>query len=90
MRINLALLLVLALLVLLMATPVFAQENQPVGGCPDNFHLHNTMDHTDHEGHSHHHIGNDQDQNGDGFLCVKHVGESGINHVHIDNNVPLN
>jgi hypothetical protein len=30
------------------------------------------------------------DRNGDGFLCVKHVGKNGNNHVHKDNNVPLN
>lgn len=80
---------VTAFLFILIITPALAHQHEPVGGCPDGFHLHDIMDHTDHEGHNHHHIGNDKDQNGDGFLCVKHVGEEGINHVHIDNNVPL-
>jgi hypothetical protein len=29
------------------------------------------------------------DRNGDGYLCVKHVGAGENNHVHKDNNVPL-
>ena len=60
-----------------------------VAGCPDNFHLHDMADmQGDPAGADHHHIGNDTDQNGDGFLCMKHVGKAGRNHVHIDNNVP--
>jgi hypothetical protein len=41
----------------------------------------------DHEEHMHHHIGNDADQNGDGYLCMKMAAND--NHVHIDNNVPF-
>ena len=32
----------------------------------------------------------DADQNGDGFICGKHVGKDGKVHVHTDNNLPLN
>ena len=59
----------------------------PVVGCPKSFALHHA--HAAHEGHSHHHVGNDKDANGDGYICVKHVGKNGKNHVHIDNNVPV-
>ncbi len=84
-------LIIVILLMLLLSTTALAQDAEPVGGCPDSFHLHNAMDHGDgHADHMHHHIGNDKDQNGDGYLCVKHVGKDGKNHVHIDNNVPLN
>ena len=57
-----------------------------IGGCPDSFELHMVMPHQDH---GHHHVGTDTDLNGDGYLCAKVVGVNGINHVHIDNNVPL-
>jgi hypothetical protein len=81
-------LLIAMLLVLSIAITAFAENGDPVGGCPGSFELHQMMDH-DHEGeHMHHHIGNDKDQNGDGYLCMKHVGKDGNNHVHIDNNVP--
>lgn len=63
-----------------------ADAGTPIGGCPDNFELHQM--HEEGGGETHHHIGNDADQNGDGFLCMKHVGAAGANHVHIDNNVP--
>jgi hypothetical protein len=33
------------------------------------------------------HAGTDADQNGDGFICVKHVTPGENIHVHIDNNV---
>ena len=82
-------LLIAMLLVFSIAFTAFAEESAPAGGCPDSFELHQMMNH-DHEGeHMHHHIGNDKDQNGDGYLCMKHVGKDGNNHVHIDNNVPL-
>ncbi len=83
--------IIVVMLLMVFSTIAVAQEAEPIGGCPDNFHLHQMMDHGDgHSGHMHHHIGNDKDQNGDGYLCVKHVGKDGNNHVHIDNNVPLN
>ena len=36
------------------------------------------------EGHKH--VGNDRDQSGDGYVCVKHAGKDGNTHVHADNN----
>lgn len=74
-------------LALSMVTFVAASEGEPQGGCPDNFQLQMVMDHP-HEGH-HHHVGNDQDLNGDGWICGKHVSANGNVHVHIDNNIPL-
>jgi hypothetical protein len=82
-------LLIAILLVFSISIPAFAEESTPAGGCPASFELHQMMDH-DHEGeHMHHHIGNDMDQNGDGYLCMKHVGKDGNNHIHIDNDVQL-
>jgi len=78
------------LVALILSTAVFAQDNAPVGGCPDGFHLHHVMDHDNHIGHMHQHVGSAADQNGDGYLCVSHVSVNGNIHVHIDNNVPLN
>jgi len=37
----------------------------------------------------HDHIGIDTDANGDGYVCMKHVGPGGSLHLHIDNNLPL-
>ncbi len=71
------------LMLALSAVSGFAQE--PVGDCPNGFHLHATMDH--HDGEAHQHVGTDDDQNGDGFICAKHVSADGSIHVHIDNNV---
>lgn len=68
---------------------VFADAGEPAGGCPDNFRLHQVMAHDHMDMGDHLHIGNDQDNNGDGWICGKHVGVSGNNHVHIDNNIPL-
>ena len=90
MKIVFRSLMILVLLVPLMATVAFAETGDPVGGCPSGFHLHNLMDHDDHADHMHQHIGNDKDQNGDGYICVKHVSRDGSIHVHIDNNIPLN
>jgi hypothetical protein len=87
-KLNLILAIVM-LLSLLLATAVSAEELQePVGGCPDSFELMMMHDH-DGDEHMHHHVGNDKDQNGDGWLCMKYVGRDGKNHVHTDNNVPL-
>lgn len=82
--------IIVVLLAVILSTTALAQSGDPVGGCPDGFHLHQMMDHDDHAGHMHQHVGNDKDQNGDGYLCVKHVGKDGKIHVHIDNNIPLN
>ena len=82
--------LLLTTIVLMLATVSLAAGSEaPVGGCPDDFHLHTVMDHdSDHQG-QHQHVGSDKDLNGDGWICVKHVSEDGSVHVHIDNNVPL-
>ncbi len=82
-------LVIAMLLVFSIGLTAFAEDSAPAGGCPSGFELHQMMEH-DHEGeHMHHHIGNDKDQNGDGYLCMQHVGDGGNNHVHIDNYVPL-
>ena len=79
------------LLVMLVTAPVLATHGKdPVGGCPVGFELHDMNMPHDHGDHPHKHVGNDKDQNGDGWLCVKHAGPNGSIHVHIDNNVPLN
>ena len=80
--------LVTILVLLLAGTALAGNNGGPVGGCPDEFDLHSIADHN-HEEHEHHHIGSDVDRNGDGYLCVKHVGADESNHVHKDNNVPL-
>lgn len=82
--------ILLILLTLVFSANVFAEDGEPVGGCPDSFHLHNVMDHDNHAGHTHQHVGSAADQNGDGYLCVKHVSVDENIHIHIDNNVPLN
>ncbi|MBW7884325.1 MAG: hypothetical protein H3C34_17125 [Caldilineaceae bacterium] len=85
---QLLVVLAIASMLLFASAGVASAEHgtEPVGGCPDGFMLHHM--HEMHGGHHHHHIGNDADQNGDLYLCVKHVGKGGKNHVHIDNNVP--
>ena len=66
------------------AVPVFAQS-EPIAGCPTGFHLHMLGDH--HEGDGHVHVGTEADQNGDGWVCARHVSSDGAIHVHIDNAV---
>ena len=81
--------LVIALVLLLNVASMPVSAQGPVGSCPPSFELHEAHHH-DHDGeHSHHHIGTDTDKNADGYLCMKHVGKHGNNHVHIDNNLPL-
>lgn len=53
--------------------------------CPPGFTLEEVMPHEDHP---HHHVGTSADQNGDGFICMKHVTPDESIHVHVDNNVP--
>lgn len=62
-------------------------HGEPVGGCPPPFTPHPAADHEHPE--THRHIGNDTDQNGDGWICVKPSGKDNKNHVHIDNVLPL-
>lgn len=87
MRRLLFALIMVAALTLAFGGLALADHGAPVGGCPDGFELHH-IHVMDGDEHMHHHIGNDADQNGDGYLCMKHVGADGNNHVHIDNNVP--
>lgn len=78
---------IVAALTLAVGGIALADHGAPAGGCPDGFKLHHMHMMEDGE-HMHHHIGNDADQNRDGYLCMKHGGQDGNNHVHIDNNVP--
>ena len=84
--------LLVTIIVLLLSVAmigVVAADEGPQGGCPPNWQLHMVSDHN-HDGQGdHHHIGNDSDRNGDGYICGKHVGSGGKNHVHIDNNIPF-
>lgn len=78
-------------LVMLLSTGLtpaaLADAHGPTYGCPDRFELHPAMDHDQDHQHPHQHIGSDEDRNGDGYICVKHLKDD--RHVHIDNNVPL-
>ena len=77
----------LASLAVVGASPARASSDAvPVGDCPNSFHMHQV--HGTHGDHEHNHVGNSDDRNGDGYVCAIHVGESGKNHVHIDNNIP--
>ena len=82
----------LAVLLLSTAGLALAEGNEPLGGCPPHFELHNMADHMDHEHHDHHlPKGGVLDRNGDGYVCVKHIGQGGMMfHLHIDNNFPFN
>ena len=80
---------ILGLLLSLSVVTVAFASGGPIRGCPDNFKLHQAMDHDGHHDHPHKHVGTDTDRNGDGWICVKHVSVDGNVHVHIDNNVPL-
>ncbi len=66
------------------------EGDAPIETCPPSFdHMHRVHadgSHSDHEHPPHRHVGNDQDQNGDGWVCVKHTGKDGSVHVHTDNN----
>lgn len=75
-------LIVLAAVLLAVPSSAFALS-EPVAGCPDGFHLHLVGDH--HDGEDHLHAGTADDQNGDGWICAKHVSLDGSIHVHIDN-----
>ena len=91
MRQFLPALLAITILALGTAGLAYAHEGEPMYGCPESFDLHMaTMDHMDDM--DHHHVGLDMevaDINEDGWICMKHVGSDGLNHVHIDNNFPV-
>jgi hypothetical protein len=78
-----------AIVALLVAAPLaFAEPGEPVGDCPPGFMLHPAGEH-DHEEHAEHrHVGLDldSDANGDGWMCVRHVGGEQHVHVFVDNN----
>jgi len=78
---------VLVVLLLLVTAAFVYAEGEPAGGCPPGFELHPAMPHDDHHGHRH--VGTAADQNGDGWICVRHVSVDGNVHVHIDNRLPL-
>lgn len=71
-------LIVVSILSLGSAFPVTA-ATKPVGGCPTGFTLHEVGEHMDHPDH---HIGLAADLNGNGFLCMKPLGNE--LHVHVD------
>ena len=80
--------LVFALLVVILVAQftvptVLAEE--PTGSCPPRFMLEEVMPHNEHH---HQHVGTSADQNGDGFICMKHVTPDDSIHVHMDNNMP--
>jgi hypothetical protein len=78
------------LLVLVLAAPALATHGEPPkGSCPEGFELHDMSVPHEHGDHPHKHVGNDKDQNQDGYLCVKHVGQNGAIHIHVDNDLPL-
>ena len=65
--------------------PTVLAASEPVGSCPSGFTLELAMDH---DAHHHSHVGTDADQNGDGFICMRHVTPIDKVHVHTDNNRP--
>jgi hypothetical protein len=80
-----ALMLVMLLSLGIAPTTSAGHDTPPVkGGCPKPF----GEPHPAHPHDLHHerHIGTDADQNGDGYICVKHISPD--KHLHIDNNVP--
>ncbi len=91
MRQFLTALLAITILALGTAGLAYANGGEAMYGCPDTFELHMAdMDHMNDM--DHHHVGLDMevaDINGDGWICMKHVGADGYNHVHIDNNFPF-
>ena len=87
-KIVLIFILAAVLTLLVSGAALAAHQGEPVGGCPEPFELHHIGDH-EHDEHAHRHVGSDQDQNGDGYLCVTHVGQEGGIHVHTDNSQPL-
>ncbi|MCL4302130.1 MAG: hypothetical protein KJ077_40935 [Anaerolineae bacterium] len=82
-QLFMVLMLVLMMSLSTAATAWADHGEPPIRGCPKSFDLHDIHHHNgDHE---HRHIGS-TDRNGDGWLCVKDLGDK---HLHIDNNVPF-
>lgn len=84
-RILLSVLLATLLLAFSVPTAALASEGEPIGSCAPNFELHQVMDHSGE--HMHHHIGVDQDFNGDGYICMRMLPND--LHLHVDNFLPL-
>ena len=83
---KLILALMIAVLIPQFAVPTVLAGGEPIGRCPEGFTIEMAMDHDMH--HHHQHVGTSADQNGDGYICMKHVTpEEGI-HVHVDNSLP--
>ncbi len=76
-----------AALIVGLASSTLGQSEPTVSTCPVGFHLHAVHGDHDHDTQAHRHVGTSADQNGDGLICVKHVGLGGSVHVHIDNAV---
>ncbi len=81
-RLFTALMLVMLLSLGIVSTTLAEQGTSTVKGCPKPFDGPLPAHSHDHE----RHIGTDADQNGDGYICVKHISLN--KHLHIDNNVP--
>jgi len=77
--------LVVLLFSQLFAVSASASEGQPAGRCAPAFEIHPFMEHSGDP--IHHHIGVDQDLNGDGFICMKMLNPD--LHLHVDNSIPL-
>jgi len=73
--------LILAVLLTLSASSVAVAA----GSCPFGFTRETAAHHDDHH---HQHVGTSADQNGDGYICVKHITPNETIHVHVDNNLP--
>ena len=83
---RLTVILVLFVLLVSVRPALAAELPAPVGACPTGFDLHFLMDDGQH---MHEHIGIDTDANGDGYVCMMHVGLDDALHLHVDNNLPL-
>ena len=83
-RMKKRLLIVLTALVLVftLASPATAASNV-APPCPAGFELHQIGDHMEHPDH---HIGVTEDLNGNGYLCMRPLG-NGL-HVHVDDVIP--
>ena len=82
MKKTLLMLLTALVLIFTLVSPVQAAGSAP-SACPPGFELHAIGDHLDHPDH---HIGLAVDLNGNGYLCMKMLG-NGL-HVHVDDVIP--
>lgn len=82
MKKSLLMVLTALVLVFTLVSPVLAAGSAP-SACPPGFERHQIGDHLDHPDH---HIGLAVDLNGNGYLCMKPLG-NGL-HVHVDDVIP--